>query len=80
MPPKGRPRDPLLDCPIVIIYRDVAHLQMNHIQRKYVADNVSCCEKGQRIWRGVVEEHLLNGWNPKNIPFMVKAWSNQFYC
>lgn len=79
MPRKGITRDPLLDCPIVKIYREVVHLQMNYLQRQYVAENVSCCERGQGLWRATLEEWMLHGFNPKNIPGMVKLWSNQFF-
>lgn len=79
MPAKGTKRDPLLDCPIVKIYREVVHLQMNYLQRKYVAENVSCCERGQYLWRATLEEFMLKGMNPKNIPYMVKIWGNQYY-
>lgn len=79
MPRKGEKRDPLLDCPNVKAYREVVHLQLNHIQRKYVAENVSCDPRGQGLWRATLEEWMLHGFNPKNIPGMVKLWSNQFF-
>lgn len=80
MPKKGTKRDPLLDCPIVKIYRDVAHLQMNYLQRQYVAEMVSCCERGQRLWRASLTEWMLHGYNPKNILGVVKLWENQYFA
>lgn len=76
---KGTPRDPLLDCPNVKAYREIVHLQMNYLQRQYVVENVSCCERGQRLWRATLSEWMLHGWSPKNIPGMVHLWENQFY-
>jgi hypothetical protein len=76
---KGVKRDPLLKCPNVIAFRDVIHLQLNYIQRQYVAKNVSCCERGQRLWRATLTEWMLNGFSPKNVPGMVHLWENQFF-
>lgn len=80
MPRKGTKRDPLLDCPIVKIYRDVVHLQLNYIQREFVAANVSCCERGQRLWRASLVEWMLKGFNPKNVPGVVKLWETQYFA
>ena|SRR5215216_1090021 len=79
MPPKGTKRDPLLKCPNVIAFRDVVHLQLNYIQRQFVAKNVSCCERGQGLWRATLTEWMLHGFSPKNVPGMVKLWENQYY-
>lgn len=79
MPRKGQPRDPLLDCPNVKSYREIIHLQLNYIQREYVVEKVSCCERGQRLWRATLKEWMLNGFSPKNVPGMVKLWENQYY-
>jgi hypothetical protein len=76
---KGIPRDPLLDCPNVKAYRHIVHLQMNYLQRQFVAEKVSCCERGQRIWRNTLEEFMLKGMNPRNVPYMVKIWENQYF-
>lgn len=80
MPKKGEKRDPLLDCPNVKAYREIIHLQMNYLQRQYVVENVSCCERGQRLWRATLTEFMLSGMNPKNIPYMVKIWENQYWA
>jgi hypothetical protein len=54
---------------------------MNHLQRKYVAEKVSCCETGQRIWRDTLEEFMLKGniYKLMDIPFIVKIWENQYF-
>lgn len=72
-------RDPLLDNDAVKLYRQIIHLQMNYIQRAFVAETVECTERGLRIWEAVLIEHMAHGWNPKNIPFMLKTWQNQYY-
>lgn len=80
MPRKGQPRDVNLDCPAVKLYREIVHLQLNYLQRQYVVDNISCCERGLRIWRATLTEMMVNGYNPRRLPFMVKIWTNQFFC
>lgn len=79
MPRKGEKRDPLLDCPNIKSYREIVHLQLNYLQRQFVVEKVSCCEKGQRIWRNVLTEIMLHGNNPRNIPYMVKLWEGMYF-
>lgn len=79
MPRKSEKRDQNLDCPAVREYRSIVHLQMNYLQREFVVDKVSCCERGLAIWRETLKEFMLKGMNPKNIPYMVKIWENQFW-
>jgi hypothetical protein len=80
MPPKGTKRDPLLDCPAVIEFRNIIHLQLNYLQRQFVAENVSCCERGLALWRATLREFMLEGRNPRNVVYMTKIWENQFFC
>jgi hypothetical protein len=80
MPPKSKKRDVNLDCENVKAYREIIHLQLNYLQRQFVVDKVSCCERGQRIWRSVLTEHMLHGYNPKDVPRIVKLWEGQFFC
>lgn len=80
MPKKGEKRDPLLDCPNVKAYREIVHLQLNYLQRQYVVEKVSCCERGQRLWRASLVEWMLYGYSPKNVVGMVKLWENQFWA
>ena len=76
---KGQPRDKNLDCEAVKLYRTVVHLQMNHIQRAFVAETVECTPRGLAIWESVLIETMANGWSPKGIPRMLKLWETQFY-
>lgn len=77
---KGIKRDPSLDCVNVKSYREICRLQMNYLQRQYVVDNVSCCERGQRLWRASLVEWMLHGYSPKNVIGMVRLWENQFWA
>ena len=79
MPRKGVPRDKNLDCPNVRAFRDIIRFQLNYLQRQYVVEKVSCCERGQRLWKGVLEETMLYTMNPKNVPGMVKRWETVFW-
>lgn len=79
MPRKGEKRDVNLDCPAVQEYRNIVHLQMNYLQRQFVVEKVSCCERGLALWRSALREIMLNGNNPRNIPYMVKIWENLFF-
>jgi len=81
VPKKGakQQRDPNLQCGLIQIYRDVIHFYPNHLQRQYIVENVSCCERGQRLWRATLVDFQLEGRNPKNVIAMVKAWGNMFY-
>ncbi len=79
MPKKGTPRDKNLDCLAVIAYKDIIHLQANYLQRAEIAEKIQCTERGLSIWRGVLRDHMLRGWNPKNIPFMLKQWEGIYY-
>jgi len=76
---KGTKRDPTLQCNLIQIYRDVVHFYPNHIQRQYIVEKVSCCERGQRLWRATLSEFMLEGKNPRNVAYMVKIWENQFW-
>lgn len=80
MPPKGTKRDVNLDCPAVIEFKNIIHLQLNYLQRQFVVENVSCCERGLAIWRCTLTEFMLEGKNPRNVVYMVKVWANQFFC
>lgn len=71
-PPKVKQRDPNLDNQAVKLYRDVVHLQLNHIQRECVADEVT----NFRIWEAVLLEYMLEGRPPKNVLAMLKTYRN----
>lgn len=80
MPKKGTRRDPLLDCPNVVSYKEIVHLQMNYLQRQFVVQKVSCCERGQRLWRATLTDWMLHGYSPKNVVGMVKMWEGQYWA
>ena len=79
MPRKGQTRDVNLDCENIKSYREIMRLQMNYLQREFVVKNVSCCERGRALWRATLTEWMLHGFNPKNVPGMVKLWETQFF-
>jgi hypothetical protein len=76
---KGVKRDKNLDCPNVRAAREILRLQLNYLQRQFVVEKVSCCERGQCLWKAVLTEWMLNGFSPKNVPGMVKLWESQYY-
>ena len=77
---KGKKRDVNLDCPAVADFRSIVHLQLNYLQRKFVVENVSCCERGLALWRETLKEFMLEGKNPRNVVSMVKIWEGLFFC
>ena len=79
MPSKGTKRDVNLDCPAVQEYRNIIHLQLNYLQRQFVVENVSCCERGLALWRETLREFMLEGKNPRNVVYMAKIWENLFF-
>lgn len=64
------PRDPLLDHPAIRSYRDIVHLQLNHVQRECVANEVT----NFRVWEAVLLEYMLEGRPPKNVLSMLKTY------
>jgi hypothetical protein len=68
--PKGIPRDVNLDNPAVKLYRDIARLQANYLQRQCIAEEVT----NVRIWEAVLTEWMLSGFSPKNVLGMVKMY------
>jgi len=75
---KGRtvkkPRDPNLDNPAVKKYREIVHLQWNHIQCDHIAYVVEDSPRGLRIWEATILEHMGHGWNPKDVLTMLKNY------
>lgn len=67
-------RDPNLDNAAVIKYREIVRLQLNYIQREEVAYIVENSARGLRIWEAVLIEHMLHGWNPKDVLTMLKNY------
>lgn len=66
----AKPRDPLLDNQAVRLYRDIVHLQLNHVQRECVADAVT----NIRIWEATLAEFMLKGYPPKRVDLMLKTY------
>lgn len=71
--PKGVPRDPLLDNAAVRLYREIVHLQLNHVQRACVAEEVT----NLRVWEAVLLEFMLSGRNPKDVLKMLRTYELQ---
>lgn len=76
----GKKRDVNLDCPAVQEYRNIVHLRLNYLQRQFVVDKISCCERGLALWRATLNEFMLEGRNPRNVVYMVKVWEGSFFC
>ena len=68
-PPKTR--DPLLDNPAVVAYRELARLTPNAEQRAAIAAAVTDEER----WRRVVREWLTHGWKPGNVAGMLERYA-----
>ena len=71
-------RDPNLDNPAVRKYREIVHLQANHIQREDIALTVENSERGLRIWEAVLLEHMGAGFPPKRIDWMLRSYLKMF--
>ena len=67
-------RDVNLDNPAVKKYREIIHLQANYIQREEIAYVVENSARGLRIWEAALLEHMLHGWNPKDVLKMLKSY------
>lgn len=67
-------RDPNLDNEAVKKYREIVRLQLNYIQRAEVAYMVEDTPRGMRIWEATLLEHMLHGWNPKDVLTMLKNY------
>lgn len=68
---EATPRDPLLDCEAVVIYRNIAKLTPNAIQRQAIYDTV----KNTELWEAVCTDWLKHGWNKANVSGMLEAYS-----
>lgn len=64
-------RDPLLDNPAVIAYRDVIHLQAHRLMRSKIADVIGL---EIIIWKMLLEDWIGMGWKPTNIKGMLDAF------
>lgn len=68
----AKPRDPLLDHPAIIVYKDVMHLTPNELQRQEIARRVG--ENGRlESYRALLTDWNLHGWNRQNIAAQLDA-------
>jgi len=70
-PPK-KERDPLLDHPAVMAYRETCKLAANEVQRKAIASKVG----DLATWQDVLTEWMESGWRPANVNGMLDRYSN----
>jgi hypothetical protein len=68
---EAKPRDPLLDNPAVMAYREVCRLTPNDVQRRDISEKVTDLD----LWKTVCTEWMRHGWKPGNIPGMIDAYS-----
>jgi hypothetical protein len=69
---KGKKRDPLLDHPAIIAYKDEARLHVPIAWREEVCETVDDAER----WKELVHEWIGHGWNKQNISGMLEAYTN----
>lgn len=67
-------RDPNLDNEAVRKYRDIVHLQANHIQREDIAYVVENSARSLALWEATLLEHMGHGWNPRDVLTMLKNY------
>ena len=70
MPKEKKSRDPNLVHEAVRLYRDIVHLQLNHVQRGAVAYEVT----NTRLWEAVLIEWMGEGRNPKNVFSIIRMY------
>jgi hypothetical protein len=69
---KKKTRDPLLDHPAIIAYKDEARLHVPITWRKQVCDTVDDAV----MWKELVHSWIGKGWNKQNIEGMLQAYVN----
>lgn len=67
------PRDPLLDNPAVIAYREAAHNTPNQEQRAAIARLIDDIPR----WQQVLSDWMLHGWNPRNVAGMLEKYRSE---
>jgi len=68
-----RPRDERLSHPAIVIYRDVAKLQVPEVLRD---DVISTVGDDAIRWGNIVKQWIGNGWKPGNINGMLEYYRN----
>lgn len=69
---KSRKRDPLLDHPAIIAYREEVHLHVPIAWREEVCSTVDDSER----WKQLVHDWIGHGWNKQNIKGLLQAYRN----
>ena len=72
--PARTKRDPNLDNKAVKLYREIVHLQANHVQREMIAYEVENSERGFRIWEATLIEYMAAGYPPKRVDWQLKNY------
>ena len=70
--PKKKKRDPLLDNPAIIAYKEEARLHVPITWREKVCSTVDDPER----WKELVHDWIGHGWNKQNISGMLQAYVN----
>lgn len=65
------PRDPLLDNPHVVAYRDVCHLTANAEQRKLIAASVT----NAALWDSVLRKFMAEGQKPQHVDWLLERYA-----
>ena len=68
----ARKRDPLLDHPAIVSFREITHRHIPIVWRPKVAATVADPDK----WRGIVSDWVGLGWNPTNVKGMLECYKN----
>jgi hypothetical protein len=70
---KKKERDPNLDNPSVILYRDVTHRTPDHIKRQLIVDAaISDMDK----WKSIIIEWVGKGFNRENVIGLIGVYQN----
>jgi len=73
-PKPEMPPDPTLQNAAVLAYREKMRLTPNATQRKAIADAVSNTSLDR--WSKTLDNWLLHGWKPTNVPGMLESFSS----
>ena len=72
----GKKRDPLLDHPAIIDYKETAHLHVPIPWRKKVSESVGDNPHNVEKWKQLIFEWIGYGWNKQNVKGMLEAFQN----
>jgi hypothetical protein len=69
----AKPRDPLLDHPAVVTYREIMHLTPNTVQRQALAERVG--DNGRiDSFKAHLQAWALHGWSPRNVDGILESF------